>query len=51
MMTLWKRLPRRQLWNAAPISDVQSSAEYRKEMIEVFTGRAIQEALKVAEAL
>lgn len=34
-----------------PISDVQSSAEYRKEMIEVFTGRAIQEALKVAEAL
>ena len=31
-----------------PISDVRSSAEYRREMAEIFTKRAIREALKLA---
>jgi carbon-monoxide dehydrogenase medium subunit len=30
---------------AHPISDVRASAEYRKEMVKVFTKRAIREAL------
>ena len=28
-----------------PISDVRASAEYRKEMVKVFTERAIREAI------
>lgn len=30
---------------ARPISDARASAEYRKEMVKVFTGRAIREAM------
>ena len=33
-----------------PISDLRSSAEYRREMAKVFTKRAIREALKLAES-
>jgi len=34
-----------------PISDVRSSAEYRREMVQVFTKRAIKEAVEAAKNL
>jgi carbon-monoxide dehydrogenase medium subunit len=35
--------------DSCPISDMRASASYRKEMIEVFTRRAIEEARRKAE--
>lgn len=36
--------------DCAPISDVRASAEYRKDMIKVFTKRSIKKALEMNEA-
>ena len=33
---------------ARPISDVHGSAEYRREMVRVLTGRTIRQALQLA---
>jgi carbon-monoxide dehydrogenase medium subunit len=47
--TLLEEAGRAAAWECRPISDIRGSEEYRRDMVRVFTKRALRKALKLPE--